>query len=58
MVLLVTSLPFALERGAGLPGFLVALVLIAVGVAGLKATLPPFLGTFLPLLLFLGGDDG
>ncbi|KFA46096.1 hypothetical protein S40293_07765 [Stachybotrys chartarum IBT 40293] len=43
VVLLVTSLPFALERGAGLPGFLVALLLIAVGVAGLKATLPPFL---------------
>ncbi|KAH7323033.1 POT family-domain-containing protein [Stachybotrys elegans] len=43
LVLLITSLPFALDRGAGLPGLVVAMLLIAIGVAGLKATLPPFL---------------
>ncbi|KZL72602.1 oligopeptide transporter [Colletotrichum tofieldiae] len=43
LILLVTSLPVALDRGAGLPGLITAMVLIAVGVAGVKATLPPFL---------------
>ncbi|TID02889.1 putative peptide transporter ptr2 [Colletotrichum higginsianum] len=43
LILLLTSLPIALDRGAGLPGLITAMVLIAVGVAGVKATLPPFL---------------
>lgn len=43
LILLLTSLPAALERGAGLPGLLTAIIFIALGVAGVKATLPPFL---------------
>ncbi|KAF6814869.1 oligopeptide transporter [Colletotrichum plurivorum] len=43
LILLITSLPVALNRGAGLPGLIAAMILIAIGVAGVKATLPPFL---------------
>ncbi|KAJ0165529.1 putative peptide transporter ptr2 [Colletotrichum tanaceti] len=43
LILLLTSLPIALDRGAGLPGLVAAMILIAIGVAGVKATLPPFL---------------
>ncbi|KAI9150233.1 putative peptide transporter ptr2 [Paramyrothecium foliicola] len=43
IILFVTSLPVALDHGAGLPGLIVALFFIGVGVAGVKATLPPFL---------------
>ncbi|KAF6827315.1 peptide transporter ptr2-like protein 2 [Colletotrichum musicola] len=43
LILLITSLPVALSKGAGLPGLIAAMILIAIGVAGVKATLPPFL---------------
>jgi hypothetical protein len=43
IVLFVTSLPVALDHGAGLPGFLVGFLAISLGVAGFKATLAPFL---------------
>lgn len=39
-----TSLPASLDHNAGLPGFISAMVLIGIGVGGVKATLPPFLG--------------
>lgn len=42
-VLFLTSLPAMLERGAGPPGLIVAMVLISLGLGGVKATLPPFL---------------
>lgn len=45
-MLLLTSIPRALDAGAGLPGLIAAMILIAVGIAGVKATLPPLLGDF------------
>lgn len=44
LVLLCTSLPVALDHGAGVPGLAVSMVLVAVGVGGVKATFSPFLG--------------
>lgn len=43
-VLLITSLPPLLRHGSGLPGLIVALIIISLGVGGVKSTLPPFLG--------------
>ena len=43
-ILFITSLPFFLDHGAGLPGLVVAMVVISMGLGGIKATLPPFLG--------------
>jgi POT family proton-dependent oligopeptide transporter len=43
-ILLITSLPPLLEQGSGLPGLVVALIIISLGVGGVKSTLPPFLG--------------
>lgn len=63
LILLVTSLPVTLDHGAGLPGLIVAMALIGLGVAGLKATLPPFLGmraldlVILKLLMCLAVDQ-
>ncbi|KAI8941467.1 hypothetical protein NX059_002686 [Plenodomus lindquistii] len=42
-ILLITSLPPLLRQGSGLPGLIVALVIISLGVGGVKSTLPPFL---------------
>ena len=43
-ILFITSLPRLLDRGAGLPGLIVAMVIISLGLGGIKSTLPPFLG--------------
>jgi POT family proton-dependent oligopeptide transporter len=43
-ILLITSLPPLLEQGSGLPGLVVAVIIISLGVGGVKSTLPPFLG--------------
>lgn len=43
-ILLITSLPPLLRQGSGLPGLIVALAIISLGVGGVKSTLPPFLG--------------
>jgi POT family proton-dependent oligopeptide transporter len=43
-ILLSTSLPPLLRQGSGLPGLIVALTIISLGVGGVKSTLPPFLG--------------
>ena len=43
-ILLITSLPPLLRQGSGLPGLIVALAVISLGVGGVKSTLPPFLG--------------
>ncbi|KAF2019953.1 oligopeptide transporter [Aaosphaeria arxii CBS 175.79] len=48
LVMLTTSLPVALDRGAGLPGLIVAMFLIASGVGATKATVSPFIGDQLP----------
>ena len=44
IILVATSIPRALERNAGLPGLVVAMFLIGLGVGGVKATFSPFLG--------------
>jgi hypothetical protein len=43
-ILLITSLPPLLKQGSGLPGLVIALMIISLGVGGVKSTLPPFLG--------------
>ncbi|KAK7220098.1 hypothetical protein V2G26_008101 [Clonostachys chloroleuca] len=44
LILLLTSLPIALDHGAGPAGLGVSMILIACGVGGVKATFPIFLG--------------
>jgi proton-dependent oligopeptide transporter, POT family len=41
-----TSLPVALDNGAGVPGLAVAMILIGLGVGGVKSTVSPFIGQF------------
>ncbi|APA08595.1 hypothetical protein sscle_04g033650 [Sclerotinia sclerotiorum 1980 UF-70] len=43
-VMLFTSLPPALDHDAGLPGIAISMVLIGIGVAGIKATVNAFIG--------------
>jgi proton-dependent oligopeptide transporter, POT family len=43
-VIVTTSLPAALDRGAGTGGFAVSIIFVAVGVGGVNATFFPFLG--------------
>lgn len=40
----VTSLPAALDRGAGVPGLAVSMFLMGLGVGGVKSTISPFIG--------------
>lgn len=42
-VLFVTSLPWMIDHGAGLPGLLVALIISSLALGGVKASLPPML---------------
>ena len=44
VVMTTSSLPEALDSGAGVPGLGVAMVLVGLGVASIKATIYPFLG--------------
>ncbi|CAG9999996.1 unnamed protein product [Clonostachys byssicola] len=46
LILLLTSLPIALDHGAGPAGLGVSMILIACGVGGVKATFPIFLGLY------------
>jgi len=39
-----TSLPSSLDNGAGLPGLILAMILIGMGVGATKATVSPFIG--------------
>lgn len=43
LVLLFTSLPVALEHGAGLGGFIVAIVVIGLGTGGIKSNVAPLI---------------
>jgi POT family proton-dependent oligopeptide transporter len=42
-VLFATSLPMSLRHHAGIPGFVTAMLLIGLGVGGVKAIISPFL---------------
>jgi POT family proton-dependent oligopeptide transporter len=44
VVLFVCSIPWMLDRGAGLPGLIVAMIVISLALGGVKASLPPLLG--------------
>jgi POT family proton-dependent oligopeptide transporter len=35
-----------LDRGAGLPGLIVAMIVISLALGGVKASLPPLLGVY------------
>ncbi|KAK5659573.1 hypothetical protein OQA88_775 [Cercophora sp. LCS_1] len=39
-----TSLPVALDAGAGVPGLAVSMIFTALGVGGIKSTISPFIG--------------
>ncbi|KAK7420418.1 peptide transporter ptr2 [Neonectria magnoliae] len=44
LVMFTTSLPVALDHGAGVPGLAVAMILLGLGVGATKATVSPFIG--------------
>ncbi|PQE28706.1 PTR2-Di-and tripeptide permease protein [Rutstroemia sp. NJR-2017a WRK4] len=44
--MLFTSLPPALDHGAGVPGIVIAMIFIGIGVGGIKATVNAFIGEF------------
>ncbi len=44
IILVTTSLPVSLSHGAGLPGLIVAMFIVGLGVGGVKATIGPFIG--------------
>lgn len=39
-----TSLPVALDNGAGIPGLALSMVFIGLGVGAVKSTISPFIG--------------
>jgi hypothetical protein len=44
LILVITSIPQCLAAGVGLPGFVIAIIVIGVGLGGVKACMSPFLG--------------
>ena len=47
-IMFATSLPASLERGAGIPGLAVAMILIALGIGGIKSNMAPFIADQYP----------
>lgn len=45
VLIVATSLPAALDRGAEIGGFVASMIFVGLGVGGVKATFFPFLGT-------------
>lgn len=43
MILVCTSIPHSLEHGAGLPGFIVAILVIGLGTGGIKSNVAPLI---------------
>ncbi|KAK4155284.1 putative peptide transporter ptr2 [Chaetomidium leptoderma] len=43
-IMFATSLPAALDNGAGVPGLAVSMVFIGLGIGGVKSTITPFIG--------------
>jgi POT family. len=43
-LLFITSIPWMLYYGAGLPGLVIAMVIISLALGGVKASIPPMLG--------------
>ena len=46
-----TSLPSSLDAGAGLPWFLVGIILMSVGLGGVKSGISPLMGLFSHIFL-------
>lgn len=46
LLLMLTSIPAAIDAGAGLGGLCGAIVLIGLGIGGVKSSIAPFTGTF------------
>lgn len=44
LILMVTSIPTLLQRGAGLPGVIICMVIVGLALGGVRSALPPFLG--------------
>lgn len=45
LVLVCTSIPAALEQGAGLGGFIVAILVIGLGTGGIKSNVAPLVSS-------------
>jgi dipeptide/tripeptide permease len=43
-LLVATSVPASIQNGAAVPGFFVSIIIIAVGLGGVKACMSPFMG--------------
>ncbi|KAJ5481131.1 Peptide transporter PTR2 [Penicillium diatomitis] len=43
LILVLTSLPIALEHGAGLPGFIVSILIVGLGTGGIKSNVAPLI---------------
>jgi POT family proton-dependent oligopeptide transporter len=43
LVLTITSAPFALDHGAGLPGFIVTIIIVGLGTGGIKSNVAPLI---------------
>jgi hypothetical protein len=46
LILLVTSIPSLLRKNAGLPGLIISMLVISLGLSGTRAAFPPFIGKF------------
>nr|POF05424.1 putative peptide transporter ptr2 [Quercus suber] len=51
LVLLLTSLPVSLAAGAGLPGYVTAVIIIGIGLGGVKTSISPFMDLSFVLLV-------
>jgi proton-dependent oligopeptide transporter, POT family len=43
LVIFITSLPFALDNGAGLPGLIVTMIILGLGTGGIKSNVSPLI---------------
>ena len=53
LILVCTSIPTALAHGAGLGGFIVAILVVGVGTGGIKSNVAPLVSSVLGFALLL-----